>query len=107
MAKAGPEALSESPGAVRISLRVIPRARRNVVEGFLDGVLRVRVTAAPQDGSANQAVVKLLAKQLGLPRSSVALIRGAKSRDKVIEISGLDITSIRERLAAPGKNRSK
>lgn len=84
---------------MRISARVIPRARRDAIEGFVDGVLRLRVTAAPQDGSANQAVVKLLAKRLGLPRSSVVLVRGAKSRDKVIEISGLDLPSIRGRLA--------
>ncbi len=89
--------------AVKINLRVIPRARRDAIEGFLDGVLRVRVTAAPQDGNANQAVVKLLAKQLGLPRSSVLLAGGAKSRDKVIEISGLDLAAIRERLSGPGE----
>ncbi len=87
--------------AVKIELRVIPRAKRDVIEGFREGVLRVRVTAAPQDGSANQAVVKLLAKQLGLPRARVVLARGTRSRDKVIEISGLDLTAIRERLSAP------
>ncbi len=91
--------------AVKINLRVIPRARRDAIEGFLDGVLRVRVTAAPQDGNANQAVVKLLAKRLGLPRSSVVLARGARSRDKVIEISGLDLAAIRERL--PGQGQAK
>ncbi len=89
--------------AVKINLRVIPRARRDAIEGFLDGVLRLRVTAAPRDGNANQAVVKLLAKQLGLPRSSVVLAGGAKSRDKVIEISGLDLAAIRERLSGPGE----
>jgi uncharacterized protein (TIGR00251 family) len=82
---------------------VFPRAKRDAIEGFREEVLRVRVTAAPQDGSANTAVVKLLAKQLGLPRSSIVLIRGAKSRDKVIEISGLDLTAIRERLSAAGQ----
>lgn len=107
MAKGRADAHSAGSGPVRIRLRVMPRAKRDAIDGFVDGVLKVRVTAAPQDGDANQAVVKLLAKQLGLPRSSVALVRGAKSRDKVIEISGLDLTSIRERLAAPGKNRSK
>ena len=90
------------PRSVKINVRVIPRARRNAIEGFLDAVLRVRVTAAPQDGNANQAVVKLLAKRLGLPRSSVVLARGAKSRDKVIEISGLDLAALRERLSDPG-----
>ncbi len=93
---------SDQP-SVRINLRVIPRAKRDAIEGFLDEVLRVRVTAAPQDGDANRAVVKLLAKQLGLPRSSVVLARGAKSRDKVIAVFGLDLTAIRERLSGAGE----
>lgn len=90
-----------APPSVKINLRVIPRAKRDAIEGFLDGVLRVRVTAAPQDGNANRAVVKLLAKQLGLPRSNVVLAKGARSRDKVIEVSGLDLKAIRERLSGP------
>lgn len=89
------------PPSVKINLRVIPGAKRDAIDGFLDGVLRVRVTAAPQDGNANRAVVKLLAKQLGLPRSSVVLAKGARSRDKVIEVSGLDLKAIRERLSGP------
>ena len=95
------------PPPVKISLRVIPRARRDAIEGFLDGVVRVRVTAAPQDGAANEAVVKLLAKQLGLPRSSVVIARGARSRDKVIEVSGLGLEAIRERLPGRGKGQVK
>ena len=92
---------------VKINLRVIPRAKRDAIEGFFNGVLKVRVTAAPQDGDANQAVVKLLAKQLGLARSSVVITSGAKSRDKVVEIFGLDQASIRERVSGPGKDQLK
>ena len=96
-----------APPAVMIRLWVIPRARRDAIEGFRDGVLRVRVTAAPQDGSANQAVVKLLAKQLSLPRSSVVLAKGPRSRDKVVEVSGLDLAAVRERLSGPGQGKAK
>ena len=95
------------PRSVKINVRVIPRAGRDAIEGFLDAVLRVRVTAAPRDGNANQAVVKLLAKRLGLPRSSVVLAGGAKSRDKIIEISGLDLAALRERLSGPGPGPAK
>ena len=91
--------------SVKINLRVIPRAKRDVIEGFSANLLRVRVTAAPQDGKANQAVVKLLAKQLGLARSNVVITSGAKSRDKVLEIFGLDQASIRERVSDPGKDQ--
>ncbi len=93
--------------AVKIGLRVIPRAKRDAIEGFREEVLRVRVTAAPQDGGANKAVVKLLAKRLGLPLSSVVLARGARSRDKVIEVSGLDLAVVRERLSGSGQGKAK
>ena len=88
------------PGVVvtTIELRVIPRAKRDAIEGFTNDVLRVRVTAAPQDGSANQAVVKLLASRLGVSRSAIALIRGSKSRDKVVEIAGLSLRAVQQKL---------
>ena len=92
------EAQPELPVAT-IGLRVIPRAKRDAIEGFTNNVLRMRVTAAPQDGSANQAVVKLLAKRLGVARSAIALIRGSKSRDKVVEISGLSLRAVQQRLS--------
>ncbi len=98
MAKSRPDLL-----AVRVELRVIPRAKQDAIEGFTNDVLRVRVTAAPRDDNANRAVVRLLARWLGLPRSRVALVRGAKSRDKVIEISGLDRAAVYERLSEAGK----
>lgn len=64
-----------------ITLRVTPRAAKNrIVEEH--GVLRVYVTAVPEGGKANEAVRKLLAKHIGVPKSSLALVRGAKSRDK-------------------------
>ncbi len=93
--------------SVKINLRVIPRAKRDAIEGFSANVLRVRVTAAPQDGKANQAVVKLLARHLRLSRSSVVITSGAKSRDKVVEIFGLDEASIRERVSGSGKDQLK
>lgn len=73
------------PGT-RISLRVTPRAARNriVVEG---DVLRVYVTTPPEDGKANAAVLKLLARALGLPKSRLTLILGQSARDKVFEVS--------------------
>ncbi len=70
---------------VRINIRVIPRARRNVVESAADGTLRVYTTAAPADGDANAAVIKMLARHLDVPKTSIKIIRGTSARDKVIE----------------------
>lgn len=72
------------PGA-EIAVRVTPKASRNAV--LVDGeMLRVTVTVVPEDGKANAAVVKLLAKALGIAKSRLVLIRGATSRDKVFRI---------------------
>lgn len=69
----------------QIKIRVIPRARRNAVEAQDDGTLRVYTTAAPTDGDANTAVIKMLARHYDVPKSQIQIIRGATARDKVIE----------------------
>mgnify|MGYP001777894926 CR=1 FL=1 len=67
-------------------LRVIPRARRNQIIVADDGTLRVYTTAAPTDGAANDAVIKMLARHFDVPKSSIKIIRGAQSRDKVVQL---------------------
>jgi uncharacterized protein (TIGR00251 family) len=73
---------------VRFAVRLTPRAAREHVDGVVDGVLRVRVTAPPVDGAANEALVRLLAAQLGVPRRDVRLASGESSRQKVIAVDG-------------------
>lgn len=68
-----------------IAVRVTPRASRNAVEAE-GGTIRVRVTAPPEDGKANAAVQKLLAKALCVPKSRLSLVRGATARDKVFRV---------------------
>lgn len=68
-----------------IAVRVTPRAGRNAVLRE-EGRIRVLVTAVPEDGKANAAVIKLLAKALGVARSRVCLVRGAAGRDKVFRV---------------------
>ncbi len=67
------------------NIRVIPRARRDEITVDENGTLRVHTTAAPTDGAANAAVIKMLAKYFDVPKSSIQIIRGAASRDKVIQ----------------------
>lgn len=71
---------------MRINVRVIPRAKINQVEVQPDGVVRVHTTTAPTDGKATADVIKMLARHYGVPKTSVRLIRGETSRDKVFEI---------------------
>ena len=87
-------------GGVTLRLRVQPRASRDQVAGVRDGALVVRVTAPPVDGSANEAVVKLLARRLQRPPSAITLLRGAAGRDKTVHVAGLDPATVRALLAA-------
>ena len=82
-----------------LQIRVRPRAGRNTIEIGDDGQVTVRVTAAPERGRANEAVVELLAKKLGVSKSSVTVVRGLTSRDKVVRIDGVTDQEVRGRLA--------
>jgi uncharacterized protein (TIGR00251 family) len=79
-------ALTRSGDRVLFTVRVAPRAASGLIAGERDGALVVRVTAPPADGRANDAVLRILAKALDLPRSEVRLVRGAKARTKVLSV---------------------
>jgi len=72
---------------VRIVVTVVPQARRPRVEALGNGGLRVAVTAPPREGLANAAVIAALAEHFRISRSKVRIIRGEKSRKKVVEIA--------------------
>lgn len=78
-------ALLARPGA-EIAVRVTPKASRNRITLDEDGALRVYVTTPPEDGKANEAVRKLLAKALGLAKTRLTLLRGQTARDKVFRV---------------------
>jgi uncharacterized protein YggU (UPF0235/DUF167 family) len=69
------------------------------VAGERQGALLVRLNAAPVEGQANRALLRLLARVLGVPASAVRLVRGAKARDKLIEIAGLGRADVLARLS--------
>ena len=77
-------ALADSEG--RLALRVTPGARSESIETG-DGVLLVKVRTKPEDGKANDAVLELLAKALGLATSRLRMLRGATGRDKLVQLS--------------------
>ena len=75
---------------MNLNVRVQPKASRNSVEVAEDGAIRVRVTALPDRGKANEAVVRLLSKNLGIPKSAVRITRGHTYRNKVVQFEGLE-----------------
>lgn len=82
----------------RLDIRVIPRAPRTKVDGERAGAILIRLAAPPVDGAANDALVAFLAESLGLPRRNVTIVSGDRSRDKRVQITGLDGPEIRRRL---------
>jgi uncharacterized protein (TIGR00251 family) len=83
----------------RIALRVHASSRANELVGLKDGRLIVRVTAPAIEGRANEAVRRLVAKQLRVPKSAVTIVRGGRSRDKVIQVEGLDNRAVLDAFA--------
>jgi uncharacterized protein len=78
-----------APNGIQLRLRVQPRASRTELAGIHGDALRVRLGAAPVDGAANQALIRLLADLLSVPRSAVQVIAGEMSRSKIVAVSGI------------------
>ena len=82
----------------RLTLRVSPGATRPGIVGRHGAGWKVRVAAAPEDGKANAAVVRLLAETVGVPARDVAILTGHASRDKTVELTGIDERETERRL---------
>jgi uncharacterized protein len=94
--------------STRLRLRVSPGAGRAHVVGRHGDAWKVRVTAAPEQGRANEAVLRLLSEVLALPRDAFALVSGHAARDKIVELTGLGPALVERRLAsasAPDRGR--
>ena len=74
-----------------LAIRVTPRAKKNEIAEILsDGTIRIRLTAPPVEGKANQALIEFLADTLEVPKSKIEIIAGATGRDKLVSILDLD-----------------
>jgi len=80
---------------VTFEVRVAPRASRNAIAGVHEGALKVSLTAPPVEGAANEALRKLFAKALGVPKSNIEIIRGERARNKVLRIRGVSREALR------------
>ncbi|MGF7174381.1 DUF167 domain-containing protein [Azospirillum doebereinerae] len=98
----GPLELAD--GGLRLTLRVTPKASRNAIAGLADTAtggraLKVTVTAVPENGKANEAVIKLLSKAWKLPKTSLTVVAGATDRNKILHVAG-DPAALMPRLTA-------
>ncbi len=85
------DAVKAADGGLRVAVRLTPKGRRDAIEGLAETAdggaeIRASVTAVPEDGKANRALVKLLSKSWGIPKSDIAIVSGATDRHKVLSL---------------------
>jgi hypothetical protein len=83
---------------LELPLHVVPRAKRSEIAGVHNGALKVKVTAPPVDDAANRAILSLFSSLLDISKSSLTILAGSKSRDKILQIEGLSLAKFLERL---------
>ena len=81
--------LRESKKGLTFDIQVIPHASRTEIAGVQEGALKIKVTAPPVEGAANEACIKLLAKELALKKSQMEISSGAKSRKKTVLVKDI------------------
>jgi uncharacterized protein (TIGR00251 family) len=94
-----PEFLHAQGDDVLLSVKVQPRASKNEIREPHGGELKIKVTAPPVDAAANEALVELLAEKLGCGRSRIEIVRGHKSRHKILKLSGFTLEGVLQRMA--------
>ena len=84
-----------------LAVRITPRASRNEIAEILhDGTIRIRLTAPPVEGKANQELAKFLSKILGVPKSNIDIVAGRSGRDKLVSILDMDAESAHQKIIA-------
>jgi uncharacterized protein (TIGR00251 family) len=88
--------IRSTSSGVELDVRVIPRAKKTVIDGERDGVLLLRVAAPPVDDAANDALVRYFAERCHVPQRAVQIVSGARGRRKRVAIEGISADSMRE-----------
>lgn len=88
---------------MQISVKVIPRASKNEVVGWMEDVLKVRLQAPPVDGKANRALLRVLSETFEIPVSAIHLLRGDTGRNKQLELEGVSEAEVYRRFPGKGK----
>jgi uncharacterized protein (TIGR00251 family) len=80
----------------RLNVKVVPGSSRNQIVGWLGDALKIKVTAPPEKGQANEAVIELLASALGISSKDIEIESGHSSPSKIVAINGLNDETIKE-----------
>jgi len=99
--------LTDTPDGAVLSLRIVPRAAKNAIQGEHGDALKIRLCAPPVDGAANAALIEFLSDTLSLPRARIQLLGGKTSRTKRVLLAGLSASAIRTKIQAGTQGRDK
>ncbi|HPJ56575.1 MAG TPA: DUF167 domain-containing protein [Kiritimatiellia bacterium] len=99
--------LTDTPDGAVLSLRIVPRAHKNAIQGEHGDALKIRLCAPPVDGAANAALIEFLSDSLSLPRARIQLLSGKTSRTKRVLLAGLSASAIRTKIQAGTQERDK
>ncbi len=94
--------ISPTPDGIRLTIQVQPRAAATDLAGLHGDALKIRVSAPPVDGAANEALVRFLADVLGVPRSAVTIAHGLSGRRKIVSVTGVGVAEAARRLQVGG-----
>lgn len=87
--------IEETKGGVRLHLFIQPKSSKNEVVGPHNGAIKIKITAPPVDGKANECLVEFLSDVLNVPKRDIHILKGDTGRNKVVEVSGLDEVAAR------------
>lgn len=90
--------ITNAEGGAAFPVRVVPRASKNEISGRHGEAVKIRLTAPPVEGAANQALTDFLADVLGIRKSQIEILTGHASRDKIVCVVGLTPQEVEERL---------
>ena len=90
--------LRQRGDVVTFRVRVVPRASRNKIAGIHDGAVRIRLTAPPVEGAANDALIAFLSRVLHVAKRDIELVSGQTARNKVVSVTGLSAEEVEARL---------
>ena len=91
-------AVQKVDDGIVFAVKVVPGSSRTAVCGLLDGMIKIKVSAAPEKGKANKCLLEFLAKQLGVKKNAVRIISGQTNPVKRLEVSGISAETLIERL---------
>jgi uncharacterized protein (TIGR00251 family) len=89
--------VKQSDGRVVFRVKVVPGSSRTTVCGLLDGMLKVKVAAAPEKGKANDCLIGFLAEELGVKKKAIEIVKGNTNPVKLLAVEGVSVEYVREK----------